>query len=152
MIEGRLYFFKGYAMEIHSYLKYKYFPDGHVVSDKVMIEAMLELILNLIRAMIYMNGEKPINYPAYDEESCYKIYADICKFDAHVIEEILSENILLDNLTTEIYGIISKNTWGLYAVDSATLECFGDWRILQWEKEHLDERGRYVNRENTGGS
>ncbi len=147
MIKRYLFDFPGYAKELHSFIYYHYMMKSHKDFDEnFLIKALEELILNLVRVVIYENTHKVQPHQAIDDQTAYELYANKVNVDPSKMAMLMMDSILLDNLLDEIYNVVRERPWHFFVVKRGMIEDFGDWRIMQWEKEHLDERGNYVDK------
>lgn len=132
-----------YAKELDAYLKRYYLGDEYPVQPLVMIKAMEELLLDLIQVLISDSRNPIMPKLALTEADAFDIYGKATMLDPLKVKSVLLETIHLDNLLTTIHDIVVVNEWDIWTVNSNFIENHGDFRILQWEREHIVE-GRYV--------
>lgn len=135
----------GYAHDLHGYLSYYYLGPNHSVDEKKLIEALEELLINLIRDIIDHTRDARIpNKGRVYETDAFIIYGEKTNLDPKKVKPILLDSICLDNLLDSVHKMVSIKPWGVYLVNKERLEYVGDFRILEWETDHLNERGEYV--------
>lgn len=137
MKEKHLINFWAYARELHSFLKEYHIAPDHPVSDKEMLKAIEELIINLAYSVI-SDTRHPL-MPKFNitDLEAYELFEKASQLAAIPTMEVLNETILMDNLLFLIYEIVVHNPWNVWVVDRNGLENSGDYRLLQWAQEHI---------------
>lgn len=138
-----------YAMELHTSIKENYIPSNHPISNKVLLKEMEKLLIHLVQSHIRANTNSIVPNYDIDEEYSYQQYGLNTSTAGNILNEILIDYPLLDKLMDDVDVIIKDKPWNLFVVRRGIIEDFGDWRILEWEKEHLTEDGKYVHSKST---
>ena len=106
---------------------------------EVLLDDLVQTVVNESREL-----HMPLSVNI-DEVDAYEKYGLATQINPKKVCHILGDTILLDNLLTRVADIVRVNGWGVYVIEKGSLLDLGDFRIIEWERDHLNERGRYVS-------
>ena len=134
------------AKEIYHTL-FRRFPDKITPDDKHTLEVIEGLILKELKKSIEYNLNPVIRDMRVIDVRCYdecSFVLDIDQIDLELIVDSSISFLYLRSAIDKAMGVETFNLWNIAVVRGMTvLENLGDFRILQWEKEHL-RNGKYV--------
>lgn len=132
---------------IFNYLKLYHIGDNYHVKDHVIQTAMADLILDLVWVAIYDSTET-LTHRRYSvritEAEAFNTFVEKTGLNLQVSKNIILDSYPVETFLEEVYSfILSKGKYGTFGVCNQYIEYTGDYRIQQWENEHLDENGKY---------
>jgi hypothetical protein len=137
MSEKHVINFWVHARELYAHLKEFHIHPDHPVEREIMIKAIEDLLIDLAYSIIYETRDKRMTPIHMTEMDAYERFEKASMLEAGASHTVFMDTILMDQLLTMIHSIVSTNPWGIWYVNRSYLEYLGDFRIIQWESEHL---------------
>lgn len=133
-----------HAKEIFAYLKVYFIGDNNLVEDKVIVEALTELLIDLINVVICDTRDKQMPQVKIHEVDVFTKFGLKTQLNPGYICTILYDMPGFDLLMNNVHSVVETNIWDVWVVNKNYMENFGDYRVIQWTEEHIDEEGKYV--------
>ena len=117
-------------------------------NEKEFLKDLKKLIVNLVEATIE-EYRSPITRGGRDFQTVdvfIEEFADKHGLNDALFFSFILENLLVSETLSQVAHYTSKNPFNVYRVNSGLLlsvELIGDYRIIEWEREHIDTEGKY---------